>query len=694
MGRRKKLKKVLLLEPNYGNKFPPIGLMKLATYYRNLGGWEVVFYKGDLNKFVIERIVDKLVEDLNRSDTSTTDWFLYKPILYDFVRTRKKEYLEQLDDLIQKSEVGEFVLAPLIIEAKDKYWKKIWEKEPEWDRVGVTTLFTFYWDITIKTINFAKKLVKDPKNLMVGGVLASIQPDEIEAATGIRPHVGILNVPGQLDKGDSQIIDELELDYSILDEIDYKYPMANAYYRYTTKGCIRDCPFCAVRILEPVFKPYVPLKASIDRVNELYGEQKDLLLMDNNVLASKDFPKIIDEIIASGFGKDAVFVQPNLLEIAVRNLENSRNDRAYIRKTWKLIDEFYQSLKGEDSYAVYCIRKKYHIESLLTSKKENLILAYNEIKEQYEKHHKYKGKGKKRYVDFNQGVDARLFTPEKVQLLSKIAINPLRIAFDDIKMEKVYIKAIQMSVDAGLKKFSNYLLYNFNDKPEDLYYRLKINVDLCEKHDIDIYSFPMKYHPIRKTDDMLSDFSHNREYIGKFWNRKYIRVIQAILNSTKGMVGRGRTFFYKAFGANIEQFHKLLEMPEDLIIYRYFYEWLDSNEAHESAKRMFGNDEICKLSTGTWWMLFKQSKEELDEQEWNRLITDIHINDFNITIDETYSSLAKSLLSFYIDSRKNILVEGSDLFKMKQIYDKHPTYISYINKMHTKTIEDDLIKNI
>ena len=217
---------------------------------------------------------------------------------------------------------------------------------------------------------------------------------------------------------------------------------------------------------------------------------------------------------------------------------------------------------------------------------------------------------------------------------------------------------------------------------------------MCEKHDIDIYSFPMKYHPIRKTDDMLSDFSHNREYIGKFWNRKYIRVIQAILNSTKGMVGRGRTFFYKAFGANIEQFHKLLEMPEDLIIYRYFYEWLDSNEAHESAKRMFGNDEICKLSTGTWWMLFKQSKEELDEQEWNRLITDIHINDFNITIDETYSSLAKSLLSFYIDSRKNILVEGSDLFKMKQIYDKHPTYISYINKMHTKAIEDDLIKNI
>ena len=37
------------------------------------------------------------------------------------------------------------------------------------------------------------------------------------------------------------------------------------------------------------------------------------------------------------------------------------------------------------------------------------------------------------------------------------------------------------------------------------------------------YSFPMKYHPL------LGEFSHNRNYIGKHWNRKYIRSIQAIL---------------------------------------------------------------------------------------------------------------------------------------------------------------------
>ena len=83
-----------------------------------------------------------------------------------------------------------------------------------------------------------------------------LQPEEVEKATGVKPHIGVLNTPGEIDKGDSQIIDELPLDYSILDEIDYEYPMSNAYYGYTSRGCIRKCPFCAVSTLEPTFILY------------------------------------------------------------------------------------------------------------------------------------------------------------------------------------------------------------------------------------------------------------------------------------------------------------------------------------------------------------------------------------------------------------------------------------------------------
>ena len=66
--RPKARKKVLLIEPNYANKFPPIGLMKISTYYRNLGNWDVVFFKGDLTTFVIERIADKCIAELELID--------------------------------------------------------------------------------------------------------------------------------------------------------------------------------------------------------------------------------------------------------------------------------------------------------------------------------------------------------------------------------------------------------------------------------------------------------------------------------------------------------------------------------------------------------------------------------------------------------------------------------------------------
>ena len=86
--RKKARKKVLLLEPNYSNKFPPIGLMKISTYYKNLGNWDVVFYKGDLSTFVIERIVDRCIAELEQIDCAI-DWTIRKDKIFDYIKTRK-----------------------------------------------------------------------------------------------------------------------------------------------------------------------------------------------------------------------------------------------------------------------------------------------------------------------------------------------------------------------------------------------------------------------------------------------------------------------------------------------------------------------------------------------------------------------------------------------------------------------------
>ena len=588
---------------------------------------------------------------------SSTDWFLKIESIIEFIKTRKKNIISEIG--IERSDYA-LILYSKLDNWKNYYHKGLWKKEPEWDRVGVTTLFTFYWDITIETINFAKHFVKKEKDLMVGGVLASIQPKEIEEATGIKPWVGILGKPGILDKGDTQIIDNLPLDYSILDEIEYKYPMSNAFYGYMTRGCIRHCAFCAVPTLEDKYIPYIPLYERIEKIREVYGDQKDLLLMDNNVLASENLADIIEDIIKSGFGKGAKYTQPNMLAISVKNLIDGINDRAYIRKTQALILEFYQkikNIKGDDSYEIYKIMNRHHINKLITTTKDNLIKAYDEITPIYDKH--FRSTPRKRYVDFNQGVDARLFNEEKVKLLSKIAIRPLRIAFDDIKTFSAYNNAIRLSVNAGLKDFSNYLLYNFTDQPVDLYKRLRINVELCDELNVNIYSFPMKFHPIRKGKDDEEDLSHNRDYIGKYWNRKYIRAVQAILNSTKGKVGKGKSFFLEAFGNTEVEYLELLEMPETFILYRFFFKWLDE-----------------KNGKGTlhWRKCWKDCMINLPANEKEIVLNIIHRNVFsNEELLSVKSEIAIELLNCYTNYRKDIVTPGSDLYILKQEYDMNPT---------------------
>ena len=417
--------KILLVEPNYSNKYPPLGLMKIAKYHIDKED-EVFFVKG-----------------LNR-------------------------------DLAKK----------------------------KWDRIYITSLFTFYWDKTVKTINYYINSVENQINIYLGGVLATIQYDEFrDLFPNITIIKGILDRPGMLGFDDNIIVDTLIPDYGILNEtdiFDYKYPTSDSYISYTTRGCIRNCKFCVVREIEPEYKSYISIKNVVDQIKRNHGEKRNLLLMDNNILASKDFDKIIDEIKELGF------------------------------------------YKGNKSY----ISKKTGIK--MTS-----------------------------YVDFNQGIDARLLTEEKAKKISEIEIKPLRIAFDhaDDEYVKLYKEKIELSANYGMKHLSNYVLYNLDDSPEDLYKRLDINIQLNESFQKDsklkgtkIFSFPMRYSPLK------GEISHGRKYIGKLWSWKYIRTVQCILNATHGVVGPKRSYFSRSFGKTIDDFRLLLMMPEEYIVYRADYE--------------------------------------------------------------------------------------------------------------------------
>lgn len=76
-------------------------------------------------------------------------------------------------------------------------------------------------------------------------------------------------------------------DYSLYPEMDYSLG-------FTTRGCIRNCPFCIVPIIEGKFREHAP-------ISEFHNSDFDkLVLLDNNFLASKLWREKLDYIENQG----------------------------------------------------------------------------------------------------------------------------------------------------------------------------------------------------------------------------------------------------------------------------------------------------------------------------------------------------------------------------------------------------------
>jgi len=598
-------RKILLIEPNYRNKYPPMGLMKLATYYRKQGD-DVRFFKGDLKFFAAQLLCEEFLSEVNEPKLGK-----HVPKLIEHIKIGQFSPLEAIPDFRESTEEA------LLKEYRLRFRRGDF---PQFDVIHVTTLFTFYWRETIDTINFAKKFLSKTGRIFTGGIASTILHKRVLQETGVAPICGLLDKPGMLDEDSVDIIDKMPLDYSILEEIDYQYPANNAYFAYMTRGCTRKCPFCAVPILEPEYIDYIGLEEQIKEATERFGPQKDLLLMDNNILASKYFDKIIDEIKKCGFERGAVYNPVSDYDIAMKNIHEGYNIRAYTRKIIKLYDYISDKLPESEQADFYLKREELNLLYAEVANPEKIILFDDIARPLYDKYIQSFKRTRMRIIDFNQGLDARLVNDKKMKKLAEINIRPLRIAFDHYLMKDKYVSAIRIAVKNGITDLSNYLLYNFNDKPEELYYRMKLNVDLCDELGVAIYSFPMKYHPI---DD--PKYYDNREYIGKYWNRKFIRSVQAVLNATKGKIGRGTSFFEEAFGKDVDEFYKILWMPEAFIIHRFKYK---------------------ENLTAKWWNLYKK----LDEMQKNQLQEIVAKNQFEEKII-TGDHAIDNVLNFYYIQR-------------------------------------------
>lgn len=500
--------RVLLVEPNYKNKYPPMGLMKISTYHKMLGD-EVHFVKG------VDPNVDAAV----------------------------------------------------------------------WDRIYITTLFTFDFSISVETILHYMRLVDDVSSLYVGGIMASLMPENIVEATGIeRSHIlaGLFTDTSVVGDNNDINVDQLPLDYDILEDVNYKYPAGDNYFAYTTRGCPNHCSFCAVPILEPNFHVTNNIVEQIRAIDQKYGPKQHLLLLDNNVLNTPNLESLVDDLCAAGFGRGAKYVDPGTYNIVMMRYHNGDRAEFLNKKMIAYLDKFKKRIKSPEKLDTF-------LQIVIGAEEAEDYAGYmleheDELSPIVEK---YRSKTPKaRYLDFNQGVDGRKINDDNMTQLARLAIKPLRIAFDDIKLKDTYCAAVRTAHRHGIKEISNYILFNYKDKPEDLYERLKINIELNRELGIQIFSFPMKYSPINRTD---------RSYIGVNWTKKSIRAISAILQVTKGVVAAGSDFFYKAFGNTLEEYFELLAMPRELIMFRHHFEENGTTAAWEKLYQAMSDEQKKEL---------------------------------------------------------------------------------------------------
>lgn len=477
------MERILLVEPNYNNKFPPLGLMKLATYHRRKGDY-VEFYKGKAP--------------------------------YILLKTFHRAY--------------------------------------------ITSLFTFYYDITLDTVrHYLKYLHSD--NVYLGGISATLLRDSYIADLAIKNVIpGQLTDSSMIGYKDSVNIDALPLDYDILDDVSYEYPAGDNFFVHATRGCFRGCPFCAVSALEPKFLNTNNIFSQVKEARGKYGDKRNVFVMDNNILFSTQLDAIVKDLNSLGFVNGESFVEPNYFEVM---LEKINRRKAYGAKFDRQVDELITYLEAFASrVTAKQLEDKYQQLLRELSSSVNKVKVLNrqraDISNVIERY-RFK-KPLQRYVDFNQGIDARLLTQEKMRILSKIAIKPFRLAYDNVSDTPIYNKAFKTAYSHGVRHFSNYILYNYKDSPSDLWRRLSNTISLYRhKSNIHAFSFPMKYSPIAST---------HRDFIGEKWNKKYLSAINVILNVTKGVVVKERDFFCEAFGASIKEYKSILTMPNHFIKYR------------------------------------------------------------------------------------------------------------------------------
>ena len=195
--------KILLVEPAYYSRYPPLGLLKLASYYRAYGN--------------------------------------------------------QIHYVIGRSED-----AQRIGNVKE---------------IDITSLFTYAWKPVHQAIEYYHNIFPDAR-INVGGIYATLMSENI------KKYYPFVNVFTGLHPKAEQFMPA----YDILNSVD-KWKDWDKSIVFTSRGCIRKCPFCVVPKVEGGMRDEKPSIMDL-----IHPAHKKVTIWDNNFLASPYAKSMLKEL--------------------------------------------------------------------------------------------------------------------------------------------------------------------------------------------------------------------------------------------------------------------------------------------------------------------------------------------------------------------------------------------------------------
>ena len=136
-------------------------------------------------------------------------------------------------------------------------------------------------------------------------------------------------------------------------------------------------------------------------------------------------------------------------------------------------------------------------------------------------------------VDFNQGLDARLITEVVARELQGLKLRPVRMAYDTPDQKRSLERAISLLAQVGFnrRKMIVYLMYNYEDTPQEFLDRVR------EVLDLGAVVYPMRYEPISVYDAEGNPLSKNR-FISVHWSAEKLEM----LAKARRVIGYGGAF--------------------------------------------------------------------------------------------------------------------------------------------------------